>query len=125
FIKTGAKNAHGLGTIFDLGFFVLLGDNQAARKVGDADGRVGGVDGLPPRTGRAERVNAQILGFNLDVDFVRFGKHGDSGGGGVDAPLGFGCRHALHAVHTTLVFQLGVDLVALDRGNYVLQSAKG
>src|SRR5260370_29672365 len=122
FIETSTKNTHGLGAILDLRFFVLLRDDEAAGKMGDAHRRVGGVDGLSALPGRAERVDAQILGFNLDVDFVRFREYRDGSGGGVDSTLRFGCRHALHAVAATFVFQLGVDLVALDRGNDVFKA---
>jgi hypothetical protein len=41
--------------------------------VRDAHGGVGRVDGLAAGAGRTERVDAQVLGFDLDVDFVCFG----------------------------------------------------
>jgi len=43
----------------------------------DANGRVCRVDRLTARAGRAEGIDAEIFGFNLDVDFFRFRKNGD------------------------------------------------
>src|ERR1700722_1860606 len=70
FVEAGAEDAHGLGAIFNLRFFVLLGDDQAAGNVGDAHGGISGVDGLAAGTGGAESVDAQVLGFDFDVDVV-------------------------------------------------------
>ena len=90
----------------------------------DAHGGIGGVHRLAAGAGGAEGVDAQVLGFDLDVDFVGFGQHGDGDRGGVDAALLLGGRDALHAVHAALVFQLGVDLVALDGGDDFLHAAE-
>src|SRR5256885_13119287 len=98
FVEARAKNTHGLRAILDLGFFVLLGNDQPAGNVRDADGGIGGVDGLAAGAGRTEGVDAQVLGFDLDVDIVGFGENRDSGGGSVDAALRFGCRNALDPV---------------------------
>src|ERR1700723_3412432 len=57
FVKTGAQHAHGFGAILDLGFFILLRNNQAAGNVGDAHGGIGGVHGLSTGPGGAERVD--------------------------------------------------------------------
>ena len=43
----------------------------------------------------------------------------------MDAALLLGHRHALHAVHAALVFQLAVDLVAADQRDDFLQPAHG
>src|SRR4029077_6346486 len=103
-IEPGAENAHGFGAILDLRFFVLLRNDEAAGNVGDAHGGISGVDGLAAGTGRAEGVNAQVLGFDLDVNFVGFGEDRDGGGGSVDAALRFRGGNALHAVDTAFVF---------------------
>src|SRR5579859_307496 len=116
-VEAGTKDAHGFCTIFDLGFFILLRDDEPRRQVGDAHSRVRGVDGLTAGAGRAESVDAQILGFDFDVDFVGFGKDGDGGGGGVDAALGFGGGDALNSVDAAFVFQLGINFLALDCGD--------
>src|SRR6266853_2419516 len=104
-VEAGAKNAHGFGAIFDLRFLVLLGNDQAAGDVRDAHGGIRSVDGLAARAGRAERVDAQIFGFDFDVNFVGFGENRVGGGGRVDAALRFRGGHALNAVHAAFVFQ--------------------
>jgi len=82
--------------------------------VGDTHGGVGGVHGLAPGTGGTEGVDAQILGFDFDVDVVGFREHGYGCGGGVDAALLLGGGNALNTVYATFVFQLGINLVALN-----------
>src|ERR1700676_504533 len=123
FIEAGAKDAHGLGAVFDLRFFVLLRDDEPRRQVGDAHGGIRGVDRLAAGAGRAESVDAQILGFDFDIDFVGFGEDGDGGGGSVDASLGFGGGDALDAVDAAFIFQLGINFFALDGGNDFFYSA--
>src|ERR1700680_4707826 len=103
FVEAGAKDAHGFGAILDLGFFVLLGDDQAAGNVGDAHGGVGGVHRLAAGTGGAESVDAKILGFDFDVDVVGFRQDGNRGGGGVNAALLLGGGDALDAVDAAFV----------------------
>ena len=93
--------------------------------MGDAHGRIGGIDGLAAGTGGAEGVDADVFGVDLDLDFVGFGQYGDRDGGGMNAALLFGHGHALHAVHSALVFQLAVDLVAADQCDHFLHPAHG
>ena len=45
------------------------------------------------------------FGVDLDVDLLGLGRDEHTGGGGVDAALGLGRGHALHAVHAALVLQ--------------------
>ena len=123
FVEAGAQDAHAFLAILDLRLFVLAADNCVGGNVRDAHGGVGCVHRLPARTGRAERVNPQVFGFDLDVDVFGFGKNGDRDSGGVDASLLLGGGDALHAVHSTLVFQLRIDAVALDDGDHFLQAA--
>src|SRR6266404_4642992 len=125
FIEAGAKDAHGLGAIFDLRFFVLLRDDEAAGNVGDAHGGVGGVHGLAAGTGGAKGVDAQILGFDFDVDVVGFGEHRHGCRGSVNAALLLGGGDALHAMHAAFVFQFGINLIALDGGDDFLDSSLG
>ena len=93
------------------------------RDVRDAHRRVGRVDALAAGAARAERVDAQILLVDLDVDFLGLGQHRDGRGRRVDAAAGFGGRHALHAVHAALVLQLAVDALALDQRDDFLDAA--
>src|SRR5258708_259678 len=122
-VEAGAKNAHGLGAIFDLRFFILLRDDQAAGNVRDTHCGIGGVDGLAAGTGRTKGVDAQVFGFDFDVDFVGFREHRNGGRGGVNTALLFGGGNALDAVHTAFVFQLGIHFVALNRSDDFFDSA--
>ena len=90
----------------------------------DAHGGVGGVDGLSAGTGRAEGIDAQILGFDFDVDVVGFGKDRDRRGGSMNAALRFRGRNALHAMHAAFVFQLGIDFVAGNGHDDFFQAAE-
>ena len=79
----------------------------------------------PPGPGRAERIDADILGVDLDLDLVGLRQHRHGDGRRVHAPLLLGHRHALHAVHAAFVLQLAVDLVAAHQGDDFLQAAHG
>ena len=103
FIESRAQHAHGLGAIFDLRFLVLLRNHQPAGNVCDAHRRIRGVHRLPARSGRTERVDAQVFRLDLDVDVVRLRKHRHRRGGGVNAALLLGGGHPLHAMHAALV----------------------
>src|SRR5439155_25720329 len=117
------QHLHGLLAVLDLALFVLAGDHGAAGDVGDAHGRVRGVDALSSRARRAERVDAEVLRLDLDVHLLGLREHGDGDGRGVDPARSLGGRHPLHAVHATLVAQLGVDAVAFDHGDDFLDAA--
>ena len=87
FVEPGAQHLHRLRAVLDLRLFVLLRDDDAGRDVRDAHGGVGRVDALAAGAARAERVDAQVLVVDLDVDFLGFGQHGDGRRRGVDAAL--------------------------------------
>ena len=86
-----------------------------ARLVRDAHGRVGRVDRLPARPGGAVDVDLQVVRVDLHVDVLGLGQHRDGRRRGVDAALGLGLRHALHAVRAALELEHRVGAVALDR----------
>jgi hypothetical protein len=93
--------------------------------VREAHGGFGLVDLLAAGTRRAEEIDAQILGLDLDfADFLDFGQHGHGGGRRVDAPLRFGFRHALHAMAAAFVAQGLVDVRAFDGKNDFLEAAE-
>jgi len=54
--------------------------DEARGQVGDAHVEICSVHRLTAGAGRAEGVDAEILGFDFDVDFVGFRKDGDGGG---------------------------------------------
>src|SRR2546429_478765 len=90
----------------------------------DTHGGIGGVHRLAAGAGGAESVDAQIFRLDLDVDFVGFGQHGDRCRRSVDAPLLLGRGNALYAMHAAFVFQPGINLVPLNRGNHFFHSPK-
>ncbi len=57
--------------------------------------------------GRAHRIDADILGADLDVDVFGLGQNGDRSRGRMNTPLRFGRGHPLDAVHAGFEFQLG------------------
>jgi hypothetical protein len=73
FVEARTQDSHGLFAVLDLRFFVLATDHGVGGQVGDADGRVGGVDRLTAGAGAAEGVDAEVLGFDLDVDLFGLG----------------------------------------------------
>src|ERR1039457_1359306 len=122
-VQAGTQHSLGLGAILDLRFFVLAGNHQAGGQVGDAHGRIRGVDALPAGAGGTEGIDADVLGLDLDLNFVGFGQDRHRDGGGMHAALLLRYGHALHAVHATFVLQFGVDLGAGDQRDHVLEAA--
>ena len=86
--------------------------------MGDAHGRIGGVDGLPAGPRGAEDVDAQVGGVDLELaGVVGLGHDQHAGGGGVDAPGRLGDGHALDAVDAALVLQVRPHPVLGLRGS--------
>ena len=92
--------------------------------MGDAHRAIRLVHMLPARARGAIGINAQILVFDLHIHFLRFRQYGDGHGGGMDAPLGFGCRHALDAMHTAFIFQPGKNAAPRDLSRGTLDAAQ-
>ena len=76
--------------------------------MGDPDGGGRLVDVLAARAGGTERVDLQIVRVERKLHFFGLGQHRHGDGGGVDAALGLGLRHALHPVHAAFELQAGV-----------------
>ena len=125
FEQARAQHAQRFGAVLDLRFLVLAGNHDAGRQVRDAHGGIRGVDGLAARAGRAERVNADFLRFNMDFNLVGFREHGDGDRRGMDAALLFGGRDALHAVDAAFEPQAAVNLPAFDERDDFLEPADG
>src|SRR5205085_7088444 len=115
-VEAGAQDLQRLGLVLVLRLLVLLDDDEAGGKVGDADRAVGGVDRLAAGAGRAVDVDAQILVVDLDVDLFRLREHRDGRGGGVDAAPALGDGDALDAVDAAFDLQFGEHALAGDRG---------
>ncbi len=78
----------------------------------------------PPAPGRAIDVDAQVGLVDLHVHLLRLRQHRDGHGGGVDAALVLGRRHALHAMHAALVFQPREHAAAGDLGDAFAEPAE-
>ncbi len=89
----------------------------------DPHGGIRGVDALAPGPRRSVYVDAQVVGVDLDVHLLGFRQHRHGDGRGVNASLGFGRRHALHAVGPALVLQCAVSPRPLDHGDDFLEAA--
>ena len=107
------EHAQRLGQVLVLALFVLALHDDARLEVREPHGRGGLVDVLAAGAARAERVEAVVVGLEIDFDVFRLGQHGDGRGRGVDAALRFGLGHALHAVAAAFVLQLAVDALRL------------
>ncbi len=94
-------------------------------KMRDAHRGISGIDRLAAGSGGTERIDADVLGLELDFHFVGFGQHRDRDGRGMHAALLLGRRHALHAMHAAFVLQLAVNLVAADQRDHFLEAAHG
>src|SRR6185312_7131827 len=110
FIKARSQHTHSLFAVFDLRLLVLATHHRVGGNMGDAHSGIGRVHRLTARTRGAERINAQIFGFDLDVHIFSFRQDRDGDGGSVNASLGLGFWNALHAMHATLIFQARVNL---------------
>src|SRR5262249_42768366 len=125
FVEAGTQNAHGFFAVFGLRLFVLATDDGVGRDVRDTHGGGRGVDRLAAWARGAEGVDAQIFGFDFDVDVFGFGKHGDGHSGGVDAALLFGRGHALDTMHSAFVLELGKYALTFDDGDDFFEATDG
>ena len=77
---------------------------------------------LTAGTARAADLDAEVIGLDLDIDFLSLWQNRDGDCGGVHATLSFGRRHALHAVNAGFVFHESKDSFAGDFQNHFLES---
>src|SRR5438309_1163566 len=99
-VQAGTQHAHGFLAVLDLRFLVLAADYSIRWQVGDPNCRICGVYGLATRTRGTERVNAQVLGLDLDVYIFGLGQHCNRNCRGVDAALLLGLRNTLHPMNS-------------------------
>ena len=121
-VQPRAQYAHPFLAVLDLRFLILAAHYGVGRNVGNAHRGISRVDRLPARTGRTERVNAQVFGLDLDVHIFGFGQHGYRHCGCVYAPLLLGSRHTLHPVDATLIFHPRKNSLPLDDCDHFLQT---
>ena len=85
---------------------VLASNDPAGWDVHDLNCGIGRVHALAARAAGPANFDSEVFRLDFEIDFLGLGQNGDGRGGGVDAPLRFGRRHALHAMHAALVTQL-------------------
>ena len=107
------EHRHRLRAIAVLRPVVLAFDDEPGRKMRDPHRRIGLVDVLAARPRRAEGVDADVGGIDLDVGHgIGFRHDGDRARRRVDAALRLGLRHALHAMAARLELELRVGAAA-------------
>ncbi len=89
-----------------LTLLVLDSDDESGRNMSNANGGLGLIDFLTPRTSRPHGIDPEILVLDFDVDFGGFGEDRHGGGTGVDAALRFGFGNALDAMAAALELQV-------------------
>src|SRR4051794_41565594 len=82
--------------------------------MGDANRRIRRVHALSTGPARAERVDPQVLGIDMNVHFFGLRQYRDGGGGGVNPAARLGRRDALDSMHAALVLQAAVDPAPFD-----------
>ena len=122
-VQARAQDLHGETAVLVLRFLCRHHD-EAGRQMRDPHGQIGLVDVLAAGAAGAHRVDADVLGPDVELDILRLRQHRDGGGRGVDAPAGLGGRHALHAVHARFVLEAGEHALAGDRGYDLLEAAQ-
>ena len=124
FLNPRLQHLQRLGLVAVLAAPVLALGDDAGGQVDDAHGRVRFVDVLAPGPAGAEGVDAQVGRVQGDgLGFVRLGHDGHRAGAGVDAALGLGFGHALHAVAARFKAQAAIDVVALDAQHHFFEAA--
>src|SRR5688500_18048431 len=117
-----ARGEHtpGLLAVLVLAPRVLALDHDAGRKVGEAHRRVGLVHVLATCSARAVGVHAHVGGVDFHVGRLGLRHHRHGGRRRVDAPLGLGGRHALHAVPAGLELELRIGTCADHARDHLL-----
>src|SRR5579864_1908472 len=106
FVKLGLQHLHGDFAILVLAAFVLALDDDARRKMRDADSGFDFVDVLSAMAARAKRIDTKFVGLDDDVDAVvnfRDDKH--RGKGSMTAGGLVEWRNAHKAVHSGFPLQ--------------------
>src|SRR5690625_7256078 len=98
-----------------LGAFLLTLYHNTCRLVSQSYSTVRFIDMLPAGTTCPECIYPDILHVQLDIYLIiHFGEHSHGCSRGMDTSLGIGCRHSLHAMHTTLILPFTINLLACE-----------
>ena len=120
-VKLGAEDFHGPFAILVLAALVLALNDDAGRKMGDANGGFDFVDVLAAVAAGAECVDAKVVGFDYDVDFVvDFGDDENGREGCVAAGGLIERRDAHEAMHAAFTHEHAVCIFTgdLDGGGF-------
>src|SRR3989344_5956581 len=121
--QAGAQHAKGLFAVFYLAFFVLLGDYNTGRQVGNTNSRVGGVNALSTGPAAAKNVNFKLGWLNFDVRFFGLGQNGDRYSTGMDTAGAFGYGNALDTMDASLKFEHFVGVFTTYHKDYFFKTA--
>src|SRR6185503_20428984 len=122
-VEPRPQNAHSLFAILDLRFLVLAAYDSVGWDVGNAHRGISSVYGLAAWARGAEGIDAEVLGFNLDVYIFSFRQDRNRDCRCMHAPLRFSGGDALHAVNAAFPLQLRVHALAFNNGNHFLITA--
>ena len=117
-VDTRTQHGQGFGFVFMLRTLVLTLHHNTGWQVSNTDSGIGGVNVLAARTRGAESVDAQVR--RVDVRQFRFRQlwhHRHCTGRGMNTPLRFRSRHALHAMTARFKLQTTIHAVAADLGD--------
>ena len=118
-----AEDAHGELAVLELRALVLRRRDDAGGEVRDAHRGLGLVHVLPAGAGRAVRVDAQVLGADLDLALVLgLRRRVDEREGGLAALLEVERRDAHQPMRSALGLQEAVGVVALDGDRHALEA---
>jgi len=113
--QPGLQDAQRGGLVLNLALLVLAADYQAGRQVGDANCRIGRVDGLAAGTRTAEDIDPDVGLRHVDmVGLLHDRKHLDTGEAGLSASLVVEGTDPHQAVGTLLDRQRSVGIGGLD-----------
>ena len=128
-LQLGAHNpclqyAHRTGTVLVLGTLILTLHHDARRQMGKSNRRIGLVDVLATGTRGAEGINFQIGRIDLHrLNLIYLRQNSHRACRGVNTPLGFGLRHALHAMGSRLKLEARIGSLPDDLGHHLFVAA--
>ena len=109
--------------IFQLALFILAGNYDSGRDVGQTYRRVRRVDALTAVSGCTEYIEFTVVHIQMEINLFCFRHDGHSTGGSMDSSAGFCLRYSLYTVYTAFVFQSGIRTLTFDHESNFLEAA--
>ena len=91
--------------IFQLALFILAGNHDSGRDVGQTYRRVRRVDALTAVSGCTEYIEFTVVHIDLHVEILYLRHNRNRDRRGVDSAAALRLRHTLHTMHTALIFE--------------------